>query len=116
MAEADLSAYDNKKVRVAVQYVGVPANNTCLMIDNLKVNTTVAGVSAVTDGGTALRYDGGSRRIIVGDGVSGDDVYVYSADGTCVAVALGAASVDVPHLPSGIYIARTSSSTLKFAK
>lgn len=116
MAEADLSAYDNKKVRVAVQYVGVPANNTCLMIDNLKVNTTVAGVSAVTDGETALRYDGGSRRIIVGDGVSGDDVYVYSADGTCVAVALDAASVDVSHLPSGIYIARTSSSTLKFAK
>lgn len=112
--EADLSAYDNKKVRVAVQYIGVPIENVCLMVDNLKVNTATAGVENVTPANVALRYDKAAGKIII-DGNVAETICIYGIDGTMIKRA-NANVVDVTDLPAGSYIAKSKVGTLKFIK
>lgn len=116
LAEADLSAYDNKKVRVALRYTGVPMNNTCLMIDNLKIDTQRSAVADIEDGNSDLRYDSARRLIIFGNGDRAVDLEVYTVDGTRVAFASKASTLDVSMLPAGVYVARAGSSVLKFMK
>ncbi|MDE6393162.1 MAG: DUF2436 domain-containing protein [Muribaculaceae bacterium] len=116
LAEADLSDYDNRKVRVAVQYVGVPLKNTCLMIDNLVVETETSGVSGVNAARAGLRYDAVCGTVVYGDVDEKGDIYVFASDGTCVAVALEAHAADVSSLPAGVYVARTGDSVLKFMR
>lgn len=114
LATADLSAYDRKKVRVAVRYIGVPIKNVCMMIDNLKVKTTPSGVQGIENEVTGLRYAADLQQIVV-DGAAAD-LSVFAADGACVARAAGAKTLDVSSLPAGVYIARTASKVLKFIK
>lgn len=116
LAEVDLSDYDNKKVRVAIQYIGVPLKNTCLMIDNLKINTETSGVADIEDGNSDLRYDSARRLIMFGNGDRAVDLEVYTVDGTRVAFASKASTLDVSMLPAGMYVARAGSSVLKFMK
>lgn len=55
--EIDLSAYNGKKVYVAVQYPGNPEVNTCLMVDDIRVNTNLTGVTvAPADADAAAEY------------------------------------------------------------
>lgn len=116
LAEADLSAYDNKKVRVAVRYVGVPFKNTCLMIDNIKIDSKGVGIAEVgNDAVSGLRYDA-ARQQVVADGAGLTDIRVYSAEGACVAVSKGVGAADVSALPAGIYVARSSAGAVKFRR
>lgn len=39
--EVDLAEYDGKEVYVAIQYIGERFKNVCLMVDDIKVNTTI---------------------------------------------------------------------------
>lgn len=106
---ADLSAYDNKKVRVAVRYIGEKYVNFCLMIDNLSIATSFSGLDGVNDTDYTLSYNG---RALLSSHAS--DIAVYSADGRCVGFGTNVTELDVTHLPAGIYIARTQDSSLKF--
>lgn len=87
----DLSAYDGKSVHVALQYIGQPNANTCLMIDDLHVKTdipdsveTVVPETPVTVNGHNIIAPYGSR--------------VFTVDGT---------EARLTDLASGIYLVRT---------
>ena len=91
-------------------------NNTCLMIDNLKIDTQRSAVADIEDGNSDLRYDSARRLIIFGNGDRAVDLEVYTVDGTRVAFASKASTLDVSMLPAGVYVARAGSSVLKFMK
>ena len=94
----DLSDYDNKSVYVALQYIGRPHANTCLMIDDLHVKTKLPdnAVAAVADEmpvrviGNSISAPAGSR--------------VYTTDGM---------ECGTEDLAPGIYIVKTPTLTTK---
>lgn len=114
LVEADLSEYANKQVRVAVQYIGVPIENVCLMVDNLKVTTVESGLESVVSQAALLSYNAATQRVVL-TGKESADIYIYAVDGTSLKHVCGN-SVDVQDLPSGIYIAKSNTATIKFVK
>lgn len=109
----DLSAYDNRKVYVALQYIGRPVENTCLMIDDLNVVTSPTGAELITKEKSAtLRYDSAGKSLETG---SDSAVEVYTADGRRVMKGNGPV-VDVSRLASGIYVARSGEAVVKFVR
>ncbi len=113
LVEADLSEYDNKQVRVAVQYIGVPIENVCLMVDNIRV-ATMSGIENVALQTSSLNYDSATQRVVL-TGTDAADIYVYAIDGTNIKHVNGT-SVDVQDLSSGIYFAKSQAATIKFVK
>lgn len=119
----DLSEYDGKDVYVAIQYIGKPFINTCLMIDDLRVNTNVTGVPEVVAAGEPeIAYDGDRGVVIMRCGSAAAVLGIYSSDGLKVASgeagAMNVCDVDVRGLRPGVYVARASgdggNSVLKF--
>ncbi len=106
----DLSDYDGKDVYVAIQYIGRPDINTCLMIDDLHVKTSPTGVVTVdADRSVALRYDTAAERLTVESVSEILDLEVFSSDGVKVfganPKASGSYGVDLTTLSPGVYVA-----------
>lgn len=95
----DLSEYDGKAVYVAVQYIGAPRGNTCLMIDDLLVKTDISGMSEISRTESAVITNG--RDIIAPEGSR-----VYTIDGT---------ETGTRALTPGVYIVKTPSRSVKVA-
>lgn len=107
----DLSEYDGKDVYVAIQYIGKPFINTCLMIDDLSVNTNVTRVPEAVDAGEPeLAYDSTRGVVTMRGGSAAAVLEVYSAEGLKVAAGEAGAKdvceVDVHGLRPGVYVAR----------
>lgn len=97
LVSVDLSEYDGKEVYVALQYIGKPIFNTCLMIDDLHVKTNnLSSVDAVTSH-IAVRVNG--NNIIAPEGSR-----VYSINGV---------ECGLNNLPKGIYVVKTPVETVK---
>ncbi len=94
----DLSDYDGKEVYVALQYIGKPRANTCLMIDDLYVKTGVSSVKDV-DIESPVFVDGNDIIAPAGS-------HVYTLDGM---------PARKTSLPAGIYIVKTPTKTVKVA-
>lgn len=117
LVTADLSEYDNRNVRVAVQYIGDPAVNCCLMIDDLHVKTNHSGVEGVTgQEGLRLSYDPSSQHLDFSGESAGKVFEIFSASGMNVMSGSASPSVDVSHLSPGVYMVRCGNSMLKFTK
>ena len=102
----DLSEYDGKDVYVAIQYIGKPFINTCLMIDDLRVNTNVTGVPEVVAAGEPeISYDGDRGVVTMRCGSAAAVLGIYSSDGLKVASgeagAMNVCDVDVRGLGPG---------------
>ena len=93
----DLSEYDGKSVYVALQYVGRPRANVCLMIDDLHVKTTLPSYLSEVRTESPVRVSG--HDIIAPSGSS-----VFTPDGL---------ETGFSNLPAGIYIVKTPSQAVK---
>ncbi len=93
----DLSDYDGKKVHVALQYIGKPRANTCLMIDDLYVKTDISSSVGSVKQEDTVKVDGN-------DIIAPKGSIVYTLDGM---------STRMKSLPAGIYIVKTPSTTVK---
>jgi len=98
LATADLSEYDGKAVYVAVQYIGQPSVNSALMIDDLYVKTTLSVIER-PETEIAVSVDG--NNIIAPEGSR-----VFAVSGI---------EVGMTGLPSGIYIVKTPTRSVKVA-
>lgn len=104
----DLSGYDNKEVYVAIQYIGKPVVNTCLLIDDLKVATTSSVSDAVASDEIAMAYDAAAGVLTASSDRALSQLTVYTADGMMVKsvkVAGNSLSVDLNGLSAGVYVA-----------
>lgn len=118
----DLSDYDNKEVHVAIQYIGKPVVNTCLLIDDLKVSTTSSVSDVVTSDGILMAYDAAAGMLNASSARALSQLTVYSADGMMVKSVKAAGnslSVDLNGLSAGVYVAAANGEcgrkVLKFA-
>lgn len=110
----DLGEYDGKNVHVAIQYIGKPFINTCLMIDDLSVRTDLTGVAEVeTDRIPSVTYDRGLELVKADSSSASAVLEVYSAEGLMVARsgadANGGCTVSVRGLRPGVYVAKVRS-------
>lgn len=96
LVSADISEYDGKQVYVALQYIGKPIVNTCLMIDDLQVKTETTGIEAPVNE-TPVYVDG--NNIIAPEGSR-----IFNMNGM---------EVGANNLASGIYIVRTPGTSVK---
>lgn len=118
----DLSDYDNKEAYVAIQYIGKPVVNTCLLIDDLKVSTTSSVSDVATSCGISMAYDAVAGVLNAASTRGLSQLTVYSADGMMVKsvrVAGNSLSVDLNGLSAGVYVAAANGEcgrkVLKFA-
>lgn len=113
--EADLSAYDNKDVYVAIQYVGT-SGNVCLLVDDIKVKTQISGVGSLTDETLSVAYDGSIDSLIVNSALDAE-IGVVSAAGIAYGFSAeaGTSALSMASLPAGVYMvkATTAAGTAK---
>ncbi|MBD5216501.1 MAG: DUF2436 domain-containing protein [Bacteroidales bacterium] len=94
----DLSDYDGQDVHVAVQYLGRPLVNTCLLIDDLAIRTNLpTGIADVAETETTVRVNG--RDVIAPEGSR-----IYTLEGI---------ETGFFNLANGVYIVRTPAKSVK---
>lgn len=110
----DLSAYDNKPVYVAIQYIGEYLNNVALMVDDIQITGDgIGGVDGLpTDGDVAVYYMPSERILAIEAASEISRIEVYNIQGQQVYLAanVGKCTYRVPlsGLTRGVYVARVT--------
>lgn len=117
--EVNLSEYDNQDVYVAIQYIGEPVKNVCLMVDDIKVNTTLSATSVLSDNLSINHYD---ETLIVTANNDIERIEIINIDGQLLEstnnINTDRYSISTAEYAPGIYIAKAftgaESKVLKF--
>ena len=115
--EIDLSAYDNKQVYVAIQYIGQYLSNVVLMVDDIQITGDgIGGVDdLLTDSDVAVYYMSAERMLAIEAASEISRIEVYNIQGQQVYLAANvekyAYRVPLSGMPGGVYVACITTET-----
>ncbi len=106
----DLSAYDNKPVYVALQYVSLSGQSVGMMVDDIEVKTNLASISSLAADGSGIGISVRDGAVVVTAAQPMQSVELYSVSGAKLygAEAYGKRSmaIDARGLAQGLYVAK----------
>lgn len=109
--EVDMSAYDNKQVYVAIQYIGTYGSNIVLMVDDIRITGDGTGGidDLLTDSDVAVYYMSAERMLAIEAVSEISRIEVYNIQGQQVYLAanVGKYAYRVPFsgMSGGVYVA-----------
>lgn len=111
--EVDLSAYDNKQVYVAIQYIGEYLNNVVLMVDDIQITGDgIGAVTALQNDGVDVRYMPAERILAIESASEISRIEVYNMQGQQVYLAANVEKstyrVPLSGMTRGVYVARVT--------
>ena len=108
----DLSAYDNKAVYVALQYISTSAEGVVMMVDDIEVKTGTSGINANTIGGKAINITKTGGDIVVNADCELTSVKVFNVSGAQVYASDGTNSqsltISASAMKPGLYIVKAT--------
>ncbi len=110
--EVDLSAYNNKEVYVAIQYIGEKFENVVMMVDDIAVKGD--GIDAVksvrTLDNVSIRYSAEDKILSVDAPCNIDRIELYDVQGRLVGMANNVANnkyrMKVSNATAGVYVTK----------
>lgn len=122
LVEVDLSAYNNKDVYVAIQYIGNKNENVALMVDDIKIHTVTSVESMNATGLLDMYYNANSDEVVITSANPVERVEIYNMQGQLIDVTTdlqaGRSRIDVEGFASGVYVVKANtekqSATIRF--